>query len=293
MKSVAIVVFGLLLARVSVAQDVADLVSKHSKAVATIAAYDADGRLQGIGTGFIIEDGVIVTSENVVRDATYIGSTFSDAFDGEIDGVKHVDDELDLALLTTSSKIRSKGLIVSDRQPEIGSEIVVIGSPMGLTNNVATGTISAFKSIGKVDLLQISAPVSQGSSGSPVLNEDGEVIGVITSRSEGDQDTTFAVSAKHLLELIGSRQRVADGAHQKSLYSIVVSSEITESSANDVARNYRSKGYDAQVLSFKVGDAVRFRVCLGHYDDKGAAISDRERLAGAEIPSDAWVIPMP
>lgn len=293
MKSISILVLGLLLARISMAQDVADLVSKHGKAIATIAAYDNDGRLQGIGTGFILEDGVIITSEHVVRDANYIGSTFSDAIDGDIRRVEHVDAELDLALLTTSSKIRSKGLTVSDTPPEIGSEIVVIGSPMGLKNNATAGIVSAFKSVGNVELLEISAPVSEGSNGSPVLNRDGEVVGVVTSQFDGDADVNLAVSAKHLLEVIGSRKRIDEGGGQRSSYTIVVSSETTESSANDVALSYGNQGHEAQVLSFRVGDEVRYRVCLGNYDSREAAVSDRDRLAGADLPSDAWVIEMP
>ena len=294
MKLASIVVTGLLLfVHISAAQDVESVVSRHSGAVATIATYDGDGRLQQVGTGFIVDNGLIVASEHIVRDAAYIASTFSDAYDGEIKGVESADAATDLAVLAVSSTMRAGGLTVSDLQPEIGSEIVVIGSPMGLTNNVTKGTVSAVQTEDGVELLQISAPVSSGASGSPVLNLEGKVVGVVTSQFGSDQAHTFAVSAKHLMEMTGSQPRAAESESRKAGYSIVVASEATEASANDVARGYRGKGFEARVISSSVGGTRRYRVCLGSYDSTVAAASDRDRLAGVDVPSDAWVLQVP
>ena len=293
MKLVATIISGLFLVHVSIAQDAPDFDSKHGKNVATIAAYDADGRLQKIGTGFIVDPGLIITSAHVVRDAHYISSTFSDAVDGEIRGVEDADREFDLAVLTTTSTIRSEGLVVAKEPPKIGSEIVVIGSPMGLKNNITTAVVSALQSAGDVELFEISAPLSAGSSGSPVLNVDGEVVGIVSSTFGDREDRSVAVSGKHLKVLLGSQEPVAERQSNGASYSIVVSSETSKSSAEDVAQSYRSKGYEAQVLSFRVGDATRFRVCLGTYDDLGSARSDRDRLASADLPDDSWVVQVP
>lgn len=293
MRFVVTFITGLFLTHVSLAQNGAGLSSEHGKEVATIAAYDADGRLTTIGTGFIIEGGSIVTSGNVVRGAHYIGSTFTEAFDGEISGVGRSDRDSDLALLTTSSAIRSEGLAVSDDRPEVGSEVVVIGSPMGLKNNVTTGILSGVTSRGEVELLEISATVSDGSDGSPVLNSRGEVVGVVSSQFSDGEGLSFAVSAQHLIDMIGSQVPPVKKASGRPSYSIVVSSETTESSAEDVAQTYRRKGYEAQVLSFRVGETTRYRVCLGTYGHAASARSDRDRLAAADLPDDAWVVQVP
>jgi hypothetical protein len=88
--------------------------------------------------------------------------------------------------------------------------VVVIGAPEGLSNTVSTGIVSAIRRIQGRTLVQISAPISHGSSGGPVLNMRGEVIGVSVSVLSEGQNLNFAVPATELLALSQSRpERIA------------------------------------------------------------------------------------
>lgn len=85
--------------------------------------------------------------------------------------------------------------------PAEGDKVIVIGNPSGLTGTVSEGIISAFRENGSV--IQINAPISPGSSGSPVLDGNGKVIGVATSQNQKGQNLNFAIADW----VIGGRQR--------------------------------------------------------------------------------------
>ena len=82
-----------------------------------------------------------------------------------------------------------------------GEKVIVIGNPTGLTGGVSDGIISAFRE--NHSLIQITAPISPGSSGSPVIGENGQVIGVATSVSERGQNLNFAIAAEKVSEALG------------------------------------------------------------------------------------------
>jgi len=93
----------------------------------------------------------------------------------------------------------AKPLRLSRNFPEIGERVVVIGSPLGLEQTVSEGIVSAIRGIGR--LLQITAPISPGSSGSPVVNMKGEVVGVATLQFTQGQNLNFAVSAERISKM--------------------------------------------------------------------------------------------
>jgi tetratricopeptide (TPR) repeat protein len=96
-------------------------------------------------------------------------------------------------------KVEGKGLpkvkLTSTNKSKQGESIVVIGSPNGLETTVSEGIISGIR---KKDELQITAPISPGSSGSPVFNSKGEVIGVVTSSIDSGQNLNFAIPVSYV-----------------------------------------------------------------------------------------------
>jgi len=170
-----------------------------------VVATDADGRTMGQGSGFFAGPDLFVTSRHVVSGA--VGATIRQpGTDGmfTVAGVAASDSGHDLVLLKTSRDASAHLTVaVPSRSPELGDDISVYGAPLGLQGTLSTGIISA-KPDGPDQMLQISAPISPGSSGSPVVNEDGELIGVATaSRMEG-QNLNFAVPAVHAVALMSS-----------------------------------------------------------------------------------------
>jgi tetratricopeptide (TPR) repeat protein len=190
---------------VSAMESFADIVNKTQESVVTIFAQNADGTIiQGSGF-FIDEEGNVVTNYHVVEKATKI--LVKQETWGRYNGkVIANDQESDLAILGTDAKnkfYRIKYLKISKKPPVVGDRIIVIGSPLGLEQTVSDGLVSALRPIsGFGDIIQISAPVSRGSSGGPVVNLKGDVIGVATFVIVGGQNLNFAIPGYKIIELI-------------------------------------------------------------------------------------------
>jgi hypothetical protein len=86
--------------------------------------------------------------------------------------------------------------------PEVGARIVVIGSPLGLARTVSEGIVSATRLLDGRQLVQISAPISPGSSGGPVLNDRGEVVAITALQLKGGQNLNFAVPVRYAMGLV-------------------------------------------------------------------------------------------
>jgi Tfp pilus assembly protein PilF len=124
-----------------------------------------------------------------------------------IEGILAEDREGDLALLAIGVKGRSfPALKLADRTVEAGQQVVVIGSPFGLEGTVSDGIVSAVRDVSKLGkLIQITAPISKGSSGSPVLNMKGEVVGIATSYIKEGHSLNFAISVDRVTGLLSRR----------------------------------------------------------------------------------------
>jgi Trypsin-like peptidase domain len=185
-------------------QTLPDVVARAQSAVVTIRAFDATGDLIGLGSGFRIGGGRFVTNAHVLAGAAHV-EVFdnSERLLGTIDHVQALSATVDLAILP-----RLQGGIVAlslaPSAPRVGEQIIVIGSPEGLTNTVSDGIVSAFRTIEGRRLLQITAPISPGSSGGPVLNGRGEVVGVSVSMLREGQNLNFAVPVSDIMAVAES-----------------------------------------------------------------------------------------
>lgn len=181
-------------------------------------------RLQSaLGTGFIISnDGYIVTNNHVVKNADKIYVTLSeqnnqqDKVEAKVIGS---DAETDLALLKISVKRDLPAIKFGDSDKmEVGDWVVAIGNPFGLSNTVTTGIISAKGRdihAGPYDnFLQTDASINPGNSGGPLLNLEGEVIGINTAIAASGQGIGFAIPSKlasSIIDQLKSGQKVSRG----------------------------------------------------------------------------------
>ncbi len=180
------------------------LAKRAIPATVTILAVDARGDTVGQGSGFIIvPDGVVVTNYHVMAGATSAavllatGERFSNVT------ALAADPTADVAII----RIRGASLptlSTSTTLPPVGSRIVAIGSPLGLSQTVTDGIVSAHRVVEGRQLLQISAPISPGSSGGPVLNDSGAVIAISTAYLQGGQALNFAVPVRYATALLDS-----------------------------------------------------------------------------------------
>ena len=181
---------------------VRQIAANAQQAVATVRAY-ADGEETSLGSGFFIrQDGVLVTNLHVVAGADTISVEIAS---GEIyDNVYtlSIDERRDLILLQIPASKLFTLSIADDRDTEVGDRVYVIGNPLGLEGTFSDGMISAKRVEDGVAYLQVTAPISQGSSGGPVLNSAGQAIGVTTLTYTEGQNLNMAIPARYAADLL-------------------------------------------------------------------------------------------
>ncbi|HEX4960227.1 MAG TPA: trypsin-like peptidase domain-containing protein [Thermoanaerobaculia bacterium] len=200
----------LALAASAAAEDLKALNHKARASVVLLKNLDASGDEVAEGTGFVIGNGYIVTNHHVVEGASRMEAVLADKSILELSGILVQDAGHDLAILKApASHLKPLSLVGAD-PVEPGERVVVLGNPLGFSSTLSDGIVSAYREKGieedpdfiKGPLLQITAPISEGSSGSPVMNLNGEVVGVAVAFFEGGQSLNFAVPASSVRRLL-------------------------------------------------------------------------------------------
>jgi tetratricopeptide (TPR) repeat protein len=180
-------------------ENLPELVKRVKPSVVAIATYDSTGEALMTGSGFFLNAGQVVTNLHVVRGAARAEIKTLDA-KGKVYPVKGtvaVDEEGDLALLSIDmplDRVRSSELATV--LPDEGETIFVIGNPLKLEGSVTNGIVSAVREVpNSYRIIQVTAPISHGNSGSPVFNLKGQVIGVVTVKVTNGQNINLAVDA--------------------------------------------------------------------------------------------------
>jgi tetratricopeptide (TPR) repeat protein len=193
-----------LFATASYAQEfLPELVKRVKPSSVSIETFNSKGEAVSRGSGFFIANNRVITNRHVIERSTRVVITLVDGKKFVAKGVLAVDGEGDLALLQVDVPAGlSRPLPIVSRVPQEGESIVVIGNPFGLEGSVSDGIVSAVREIsGYGKIIQITAPISPGSSGSPVVNMYGQVIGVATLQAAEGQSLNFAVPAERIGQL--------------------------------------------------------------------------------------------
>ena len=181
-----------------------ELVQKVQPAVVMLTTFDIDGEISGIGSGFFVEEsGELITNFHVLKDAYAAEAKTLAGEKYRIGAVIASDEAADLIKVKISAGNRRFPVVrLSEHFPVIAEKIVVVGSPLGLDQTVSEGIVSAIRKMPSIgNFFQMSAPISPGSSGSPVMNMSGDVIGVATFQAATGQNLNFAVSSRSVLEI--------------------------------------------------------------------------------------------
>jgi tetratricopeptide (TPR) repeat protein len=180
-----------------------ELVRRIKPSAVAIETYDSRGEKLSRGSGFFIDTDRIVTNRHVIEGAhrAEIHSSNGNVF--LVKGVLAVDAEGDIALLKIDTPTPPvKALPLDKTSPQEGESVVVIGNPLGLEGSVTNGIVSAVRDIPTIGrIIQITAPISSGSSGSPVVNMQGQVIGIATLQVTGGQSVNFAIPSERISQL--------------------------------------------------------------------------------------------
>ncbi len=215
-------IFGLALPRTYAQDQLPDLVRRIKPSSVAIETFDARGEKLSRGSGFFVDKDRVVTNRHVI-DGAYRGEVHLNSGNSfQVKNVLAVDAEADIAILKVEAPPNLVRPLSLDRaSPQEGESVVVIGNPFGLEGSVTNGIVSAVRDIpGFGRIIQITAPISPGSSGSPVVNMQGQVIGVATLQITGGQSVNFAIPSERIAQLDRSAQNQT--TQQMSLGELVV-----------------------------------------------------------------------
>ena len=164
---------------------------------------DNTGKTTGFGSGFFVKPDLIVTNYHVIAGAASGTAKLVNKYTHyNIEGFTAVDETNDLALLkVTAYGIKPLSLGDSD-DVKTGMTVYVAGNPKGLEGTFSNGIISSRRDNYTQERFQMTAPVSPGSSGGPVLNSNGEVIEISFMTIEGGQNLNFAIPSNYLKSLL-------------------------------------------------------------------------------------------
>ena len=206
------------------------VVNKVFPSTVLIAAEDKNGQVQSLGSGFLVSPNIIATNYHVIENSYsgYVKLVNQDTL-YEIEGIVGYDVQKDLALIKISNNI-GKGVSYKSSSVDIGQKIFAIGNPLGLEGTISDGIVSGLRNVDGVNMLQISAPISPGNSGGPVVDENGDVIGVATYTYAEGQNLNFAVPVKYVRELLDNKTSL------KSLASLV---KVTQASSKKSSKDFK------------------------------------------------------
>jgi S1-C subfamily serine protease len=247
----------------------------HTLSTADIAAHGLPAVVtirtdETLGTGFVVRaDGWIATNLHVIVGGPHVKVTLRDLRGDrelEVVDVLAASPEHDLALL----RVQAHGLPVvslgdSDAMRP-GDSVVAIGNPLGLEDTVSNGLVSARRTLDAgVEVLQISAPIAPGSSGGPIFNDRGEVIGVATAVLEQGQNLNFGMPARYLVPMMKDPEPVPFPEFAKLILQV-------RAAATPKARR-KHPAYPPSILDGCGADAQKLIVhMLGDAIDAGAPL---------------------
>ncbi len=175
---------------------------RASPAVVRLDVWDSELDRISTGSAFCVSDEcALVTNAHVIREADLI-LAHNERIAFFITAVSAVDSQADLAVLKAPAGSLPKLEMADRNPPSVGTDVYAIGSPLGLTNVFSQGIISAYHQRGDIGLIQMTAQISSGSSGGPVLGSDGKVLAVTTAYLAGGQNLNFAVPADRVRILL-------------------------------------------------------------------------------------------
>jgi serine protease Do len=169
-----------------------ELLRRVTPSVVHLSIRSARGSQYSSGSGFVIsEDGRLATNHHVIAGAHRIVAVFADGKEVEITGVRAFDADADVAIVQLD-RGHYPPLKIAAEPAKQGDDIAVMGSPAGLGPSLSEGIVSAVREHGTVTKwdkegqeswgIQITATIAPGSSGSPIVNKDGEVVGLAVGR---------------------------------------------------------------------------------------------------------------
>lgn len=200
----AVAIIGICaVTRLSAVTDARDVFKNVAPSVVLIKTYAAGHVPLKIGSGFFISPGdALVTNAHVIAGAVEVEIVLHDGTTTTVTQVLALAPDKDIAILSA----KGPPLEISERIPEVGEPIFVLGSPEGLSATFSNGIVSAIRAQNESPVIQITAPISPGSSGGPVVDEKGKVLGVASFYYKEGQNLNFAVGCATIPPMLAAKK---------------------------------------------------------------------------------------
>jgi S1-C subfamily serine protease len=186
-------------------KDIRSIAKAANGSIVSIIMSDDNGKPIAQGTGFVVtKDGLIVTNYHVIAEGRSAVAKLPDGAIYVLQGVVASDKTRDVAVVKANGQNFQTLVLGNSDRVEVGEEVIAIGNPLSLESTVSNGIVSGIRTAEELGgkFLQVTAPISPGSSGGPLFNMAGEVIGITTLYLKGGENLNFAIpinDAKRLL----------------------------------------------------------------------------------------------
>jgi TonB family protein len=279
------------------------IVDKVAPAVIMLSVFDASGKLLRTGTGFFIsDDGQFVTSRSLVEGGVNAIANTADQKIHNVAGALSESPELDLAVLKADAKPVAYLPLNKTAAPEPGAKVAIVGSPLSRreTANLET-KIAAKRTDEKIEWLELSAPVPNDATGSPVVNENGEVVGVLALDRAKSPATSGVLSSGVLQSFLAKVEPNATPRWAGASPSPTKTPKRKGKIIFNPPPNYPSEAYNSAIQG-----TGHFRIIFGTdghaknvqiVSSTGAAILDRAAVSAFQQwksdPGPEWSIVVP
>ena len=264
------------------AQSPQQIAKKALASTVLLVMEDANGQPLSLGSGFFVKNGQVATNLHVVKGASRgYAKLVNQKTKYDIEGITAVDVERDLVILKISVPEAQVISLGDSDTVQVGTPIYAVGNPRGLEGTFSQGIISSIRKVGTDKILQLTAPISPGSSGGPVLNDKGHVIGVSVATFRGGQNLNFAIPSnylKKLMEHIGPAKPLSQAKQGRSKRSILTNlggrnSEGVTGGKLTWEYEYNQTGNYAFSLRNQLRESIRNVYCFViFYDTQGDPI---------------------
>lgn len=281
--------------KLSEARTSREIAASALPSIVAVVMQDSKDQPVALGTGFYVRPGIIATNLHVIEGAAggYAKGIGKDN-KFSIDGVVGTDILHDLALISVSDEKTPALRLGDDKGVEIGDPIYCIGNPVGLEGTFSQGLVSGLRKLEQEDLIQITAPISPGSSGGPVLSANGSVVAIAVATLQGGQNLNFAIPASYLAVLIDKRtplqalssvraapatqgdDRVVNGHNSLGVTGTNFAWEPDHTSTSEYTLSLRNSLRES---------VTRVRYVVIFYDKTGKPIDSDEHTYGEVIPA--------
>ena len=183
-------------------KDIALMAKKIRPSIVVVTQEGREGKTVGTGTGFVIsENGLIATCAHVIGESRLIKVRFDDGNEYKVEQIFASDRKLDLAILKINAKDLKPLQVEKNQISEQGAEVIAMGNPQGLEFSIVRGIISGIRKIDNQSLIQIAIPIEPGNSGGPLMNDKGNVCGILNMKSAITENLGFAIPIENLIKI--------------------------------------------------------------------------------------------